>query len=105
MLTCPATAKPSARRDVANQTCKQTWKAAIDVDPCRAASEAARVTQNVTATTLTNRRKPGVIHKKGDAIMDFNYNFFTEPNNLFFILQDLSSLTSVEILNFRLFKE
>lgn len=58
-LTCPATANPSARRDVANQTCKQTWNAAIDADPCRAANDAERVTQNVTATTLINNKSPG----------------------------------------------
>lgn len=58
--TCPATASPSARSDVANQTCKQTWNAAIDVGPCRAASDADSVTQNVTAMTLINNRKPGL---------------------------------------------
>ena len=56
--TWPATASPSARRDVASQICKQTWNAAMDVEPWRAASDAARVTQNVTATTLINNRKP-----------------------------------------------
>jgi hypothetical protein len=60
IITCPATAKPSERRDDVNQTCKQVWKAAIGVAPSRAANEAAKVTQNVTATTLANRRPPGV---------------------------------------------
>lgn len=57
-LTCPATARPSARRDTANQTCRQTWNAAMDVDPWCAANDAASVTQNVTAMTLMNNRKP-----------------------------------------------
>lgn len=35
----------------------------MGVGPCRAANDAARVTQNVTAMTLINKRKPGV--KKG----------------------------------------
>lgn len=59
-FTCPATAKPSERSDDVNQTCKQVWKAAIGVAPSRAANEAAKVTQNVTATTLANSRPPGV---------------------------------------------
>lgn len=36
----------------------------MDVGPWRAANDAARVTQNVTAMTLINRRKPGVQPKK-----------------------------------------
>jgi len=31
----------------------------MDVGPLRAANDAASVTQNVTAITLTNNRKPG----------------------------------------------
>lgn len=56
--TCPATAKPSARRDEVNQTCKQIWKAAIGIEPSVAALEAARVTHIVTAITLVNSQKP-----------------------------------------------
>ena len=58
ILTCPDTANPSASNEVASQTCKQTWKAAIDVDPTLAANEAAKVTQNVAAMTLNNSRNP-----------------------------------------------
>lgn len=57
-ITWPATANPSARRDVVNQTCKQTWNAAISVGPNLAANDAANVTQNVTAMTLINNRNP-----------------------------------------------
>lgn len=65
ILTCPATAKPSASNEVANQTCKQIWKAAIDVDPSFAAIEAAIVTQKVAAITLNNSTRPGpMVHKK-----------------------------------------
>lgn len=59
-LTCPATAKPSARSDEVNQTCKQTWKAAIGVEPSLAALDAAKVTQIVAAITLANNRKPEI---------------------------------------------
>lgn len=31
----------------------------MDVAPCRAANDAERVTQNVTAITLINNRRPG----------------------------------------------
>jgi hypothetical protein len=58
MPTCPATAKPSARSDDVNQTCKQIWNAAMGVGPCLAANAAAKVTQDVTAMTLVNIRKP-----------------------------------------------
>ena len=57
-VTCPATASPSARRDEANQTCKQIWKAAIGIDPWRAAMDADRVTQKVAAITRASKRKP-----------------------------------------------
>lgn len=57
-LTCPATANPSASKEVAIQICKQIWNAAIVVVPCLAASDADKVTQNVTAVTLTNNRNP-----------------------------------------------
>lgn len=57
-VTCPATASPSARRDEASQTCKQIWKAAIGIDPWRAAIDADRVTQNVTAMTRASNRNP-----------------------------------------------
>lgn len=30
----------------------------MDIDPCRAANDAESVTQNVTAITLINKRKP-----------------------------------------------
>lgn len=60
VLAWPATAKPSASNDEANQTCKQIWKAAIDVDPSFAAFEAASVTQRVAAITLNNSRNPGL---------------------------------------------
>lgn len=43
---------------MASQTWEQIWKAAMAVGPCRAAIEAAIVTQNVTATTLARRRNP-----------------------------------------------
>jgi hypothetical protein len=56
--TCPATANPSARSDVASQSWQQIWKAAMMVGPSRAASDDARVTQNVTATTLASSRNP-----------------------------------------------
>jgi len=59
-LTWPATASPSARRDVASQTWEQIWNAAMAVGPWRAASDAASVTQNVTATTLASRRNPAI---------------------------------------------
>jgi len=38
----------------------------MEVDPSRAASDAERVTQNVTAITLISKRKPGreIFHKK-----------------------------------------
>lgn len=58
LLTCPDTANPSASNDVASQTCKQTWKAAMDVEPCFAANEAAKVTHDVAAVTLINSRNP-----------------------------------------------
>lgn len=58
LLTCPATANPSASKEAANQICKQTWNAAIVVGPCLAANAAARVTQNVAAITLTNNKNP-----------------------------------------------
>jgi len=61
-LTWPATASPSARRDVASQTWEQIWNAAMAVGPWRAASDAAIVTQNVTATTLPSRRNPAFKH-------------------------------------------
>lgn len=64
VITCPATANPSARREVANQTCKHTWNAAIDFDPSLAAIDAERVIQNVTAITLINNRKPESKHKQ-----------------------------------------
>jgi hypothetical protein len=51
-LTCPATANPSASKEVAIQICKQIWNAAIVVDPCLAARDAENVTQNVTAVTF-----------------------------------------------------
>lgn len=41
----------------------------MDVDPWRAANDAARVTQNVTATTLINNRKPGVQAQKGEELV------------------------------------
>jgi len=41
-----------------SHTCKQVWKAAIGIGPNLAANEAAKVWQNVTATTLANRRPP-----------------------------------------------
>lgn len=58
-LTCPATASPSASKELASQICRQTWNAAIEVVPCLAANDAAKVTQNVTANTLINKRNPG----------------------------------------------
>lgn len=58
MRTCPATANPSARSDVASQSWQQIWKAAMMVAPSRAASDEARVTQKVTATTLASSRNP-----------------------------------------------
>lgn len=58
MYTCPATAKPSARREDAIQTCKHTWNAAMEVGPSLAANEAAKVTQMVAAITLASKRKP-----------------------------------------------
>ncbi len=64
LSTCPATAKPSERSDEVNQTCKQVWNAAIGVAPSRAANEAAKVTQNVTATTLNKSRPPVSMHIK-----------------------------------------
>ena len=71
LQTCPATAKPSAKSEVASQTCKQTWNAAIVVEPCLAAIEAANVTQNVTAITLINNKKPvWNINKKNWEILD-----------------------------------
>jgi hypothetical protein len=63
-LTCPATANPSARREVASQSWQQIWKPAMMVGPCRAARDAARVTQNVTATTLASNRNPEKKRKK-----------------------------------------
>jgi hypothetical protein len=63
-LTCPATANPSARREVASQSWQQIWKPAMMVGPCRAARDAARVTQNVTATTLASNRNPEKNTKK-----------------------------------------
>ncbi|KAL3534284.1 hypothetical protein ACH5RR_002745 [Cinchona calisaya] len=50
------TANPSASNEVTSQTCKQTWKAAIDVDLSLAANEAINVMQNVAAMTLSNSR-------------------------------------------------
>lgn len=52
------------KRDVANQTCKQTWNAAISVGPNLAANDAANVTQNVTAITLINNRNPEIPKNK-----------------------------------------
>lgn len=63
-ITCPATAKPSASKEVASQTCKQTWNAAIDVEPCLAANDAASVTQDVEAMTLINNKDPEFNHEK-----------------------------------------
>lgn len=54
----PATANSSTRRDVANQTCRQIWKAAIGVGPWRVANDAAIVTQDVTAITLASNKNP-----------------------------------------------
>lgn len=51
-------ASPSASNELAIHTCKQTWNAAIDTDPCLAANEAAIVTQEVTAITLNINRNP-----------------------------------------------
>ena len=65
--TCPATAKPSARSEDVNQTCKHTWNAAIGVGPSLVANDAANVTQLV-ANTLNNKRKPVEETKK------MNYN-------------------------------
>jgi hypothetical protein len=62
-FTCPATAKPSARREDVNQTCKQIWNAAIVVEPNRVALDAAKVTQIVAATTRANSRKPASQHR------------------------------------------
>jgi hypothetical protein len=45
---------------VASQTWEQIWNAAMAVGPWRAASDAASVTQNVTATTLASRRNPAI---------------------------------------------
>lgn len=68
-LTCPATANPSARRDVASQTCRQIWNAAIGIEPCLAAIDAASVTQKVTATTLASNRKPETKQGINDCIL------------------------------------
>lgn len=56
--TCTAIAKPSDKRDDVNQTCRQVWNAAIWIEPNLEANEAAKVTQNVTATTLANSIPP-----------------------------------------------
>lgn len=71
-LTCPATANPSASKEVAIHICRQTWKAAIAVDPCLAANDAARVTQNVTAMTLTNNINPEFKKTKSDTLTNRN---------------------------------
>lgn len=68
ILTCAETASPSASKDVASQICKQIWNAAIVVDPCLAANDADRVTQNVTAITLTISRNPENGHSKKSQI-------------------------------------
>lgn len=57
-ITCPATAKPSARREDVIQTCRHIWNAAMGVEPSLAANDAANVTQNVTAITLPSSSKP-----------------------------------------------
>ena len=47
----------------------------MDVDPWRAANDAARVTQNVTATTLINNKKPGFQAEKGEELVGYQlYN-------------------------------
>ncbi|KAL6012233.1 hypothetical protein ACLOJK_002711 [Asimina triloba] len=56
-LTWAVTINPSARRDVVNQICKQTWNAAMQTEPSRAIIHAARVTQTVAAITLENSNK------------------------------------------------
>lgn len=61
-LTCAATASPSARREIVNQICKQIWNAAMQVGPCRAAIDAANVTQHVTAITLASNKDPESKH-------------------------------------------
>jgi hypothetical protein len=43
----------------------------MDVDPWRAAIDAARVTQNVTAMTLNNSRNPGVQAQKKKRLMGY----------------------------------
>jgi hypothetical protein len=68
-LTCPATASPSARRDVASQSWQQIWKAAMMVGPWRAANDDASVTQKVTATTLASSRNP---EKKRETSVSFS---------------------------------
>ena len=77
-LTCPATAKPSASKEVASQICRQTWNAAIDVDPCLAAKDAAMVTQNVTAITLTSNIDPKSKHSQKKKKRELNCNQHVE---------------------------
>ena len=43
-----------------SQTCRHIWNAAMGVGPNRAANEAAKVTQIVTAITLVSKREPAV---------------------------------------------
>ena len=62
-VTCPATAKPSARREDVIQTCRHIWNAAIGVEPSRAANDAAKVTQNVAAITLPSSSTPRPNHQ------------------------------------------
>lgn len=55
----------------------------MDVGPLRAANDAARVTQNVTAITLINNRKPGVMNIGLMEYQIHNANYLSTNTNYF----------------------
>lgn len=58
VITWPASARASVKRDIVNQTCKQIWWPAIGMVPCRAAIEVAKVIVRSTAIVLPIKRPP-----------------------------------------------
>lgn len=59
--TWTVTTKLSARRDDVNQTCRHVWNAAMGIEPSLATNDVAKVTQNVTAITLSINNPPAII--------------------------------------------
>lgn len=70
----------------------------MDVGPLRAANDAARVTQNVTAITLINNRKPGVMNIGLMEYQIHNANCLSTNTNYF--LQSTDMMKANIKLNF-----